>query len=31
MINICKDKIGGLVSSGIKFQATPNYRDEMHI
>jgi len=23
--------MGGLVSSGMKFQTTPNYRDEMHI
>jgi len=30
-INICKGKIGGLVSSEMKFQMTPNYRDEMHI
>jgi len=21
----------GLVSSGMKFQTTPNYRDEMHV
>jgi len=23
--------MGGLVSSGMKFQMTPNYKDEMHI
>jgi len=31
MSNICKDKMGGLVSSEMKFQTTPNFRDEMHI
>jgi len=31
MINNCKGKIEGLVSSGMKFQMTPNYSDEMHI
>jgi len=31
MINICKGKMRGLVSSGMKFQTTLNYRDEMHI
>jgi len=31
MINNCRGKMGGLVSSGMKFQMTPNYRDEMHI
>jgi len=31
MINICNGKIGGLVSSGMKFQMTPNYKNEMHI
>jgi len=31
MINICKGKMGGLVSPGMKFQTIPNYRDEMHI
>jgi len=23
--------MGGLVSSGMKFQTTPNYKEEMHI
>jgi len=31
MINICKGKMGGLVSSEIKLQTTPNYKDEIHI
>jgi len=31
MINNCRGKMEGLVSSGKKFQTTPNYRDEMHI
>jgi len=31
VINICRGKMGGLVSSGMKFQMTPNCRDEMHI
>jgi len=31
MINICRGKMGGLVSSCIKFQITSNCRDEMHI
>jgi hypothetical protein len=31
VINICRDKMGGLVRLGTKFQMTPNYRDEMHI
>jgi len=31
VINICRGKMGGLESSGTKFQMTPNYRDELHI
>jgi len=31
MINNCSGKMGGLVSSRMKFQTTLNYRDEMHI
>jgi len=31
VINICMEKMGALVSSEMKFQMTPNYRDEMYI
>jgi len=31
MINNYRNKMEGLVSSEIKFQTIPNYRDEMHI
>jgi len=31
MINICKEGLGGLVSSWMKFQMTYICRDEMHI
>jgi len=31
MINNCKGKMEGLASPEMKFQTTPNYKDEMHI
>jgi len=31
VINICRGKMKGLISSEMKFQMTPNRRDEMYI